>query len=341
MLNHKSKIRLDDIARKLNVSKVTVSKALRDHPDISEDTIQLVKKTADKLGYIPNLMARNLSSKKTNTIGVVVPVVSHFFFSKMIEAIYDKAFNNNYEIILTVSNENPVREKKHLETLLSMQVDGIIVSITKETEDKKIFKSIKQNGIPLVFVDRVIEDVGCSTITVDNFKGSYNAVKKSIELGYKKIAFIGGSPDINIGKYRLEGYKKALRDCKIKINNKLIFHGSYEEQTGYDALMKLHEHGSLPEFIFAATYPVALGVYDAAKKLQLKIPEDIDLISFGDSDINHYITPSLSCVHQPANLLGERAVETVLNEIKNPKEKTINNIEIPTNLIIRETFTKK
>lgn len=150
-------VTLMDIAQSLDVSVVTVSKALRGHPDISKQTTLLVIETAKNMGYSPNFMARNLASKKTFTIGLVVPKIAHFFFGAIIEAIYDKAIQNNYEIILMVSQENAKQEKKHLQTLMSMRVDGIIISITQETKNSDIFYRVKNMGVPLVFVDRCVD----------------------------------------------------------------------------------------------------------------------------------------------------------------------------------------
>src|SRR5690554_6344832 len=150
-------VTLSDIARRVNVSTVTVSKALRDHSDISDKTKELIRNVAEEMGYMPNIFARSLSSRKSNTIGLVVPKIAHDFFGSIIEHIYKIASANNYEIILTVSRENAEREKKQIQTLLAMKIDGIIISITKETKDYEIFDLVKSRGVPLVFIDRVPE----------------------------------------------------------------------------------------------------------------------------------------------------------------------------------------
>ena len=149
----KKSITLSDIAKKLNVSTVTISKALRDHPDIANKTKKLIVKTAAEMGYSPNLLARNLASRKSNTIGIVVPKIAHFFFGSIIESIYDIAFKHKYEILLTVSQENEERERNHIQTLLSMRVDGILISISQETKDYSIFQTVKERGTPIVVMD--------------------------------------------------------------------------------------------------------------------------------------------------------------------------------------------
>ena len=334
-------ITLDDIAKELNVSKVTVSKALRGHPDISKETVMRVKKVAQELGYTPNYMARNLSSKRSNTIGVVIPKIAHFFFSSIVEAIYDTAFHNNYEIILTVSQENSQREIKHIESLLAMRVDGLIVSITQETRDHAIFERVIKSGVPLIFMDRILDIPGTSSVVVDDFEGSYLAIKHAIELGYTKIAHLSGYSEINIGLNRLAGFEKAMKEYGLTINPDWIIKGGFGEEFGYSGFMKLYESHNLPEFIFTVTYPVALGVYAAIEELGLKIPDDIDIMCFGNSDINRFISPSLSCVNQPTDKIGEYSVKLMLDQIKNIESFEPQHIVIPTELILRETCSRK
>ncbi len=334
-------ITLDDIAKKIGVSKVTVSKALRGHPDISKETTKLVRKVSEELGYTPNYMARNLSSKRSNTIGVVVPKIAHFFFSAVIESIYDTAFHNNYEIILTVSQENSEREIKHIESLLAMRVDGLIVSITQQTRDSAIFDKVKKQGIPLTFIDRVLDIPGTSSVTVDDRGGTFQAIEHAIKHGYTKIAHLAGFPEINIGLRRYQGFEDAMKQYNIPINSDWVIYGGFGEEAGYRGFMKLYNSNNLPEFIFAVTYPVALGVYAAVEEVGLKIPDDIDIMCFGNSDVNRFISPSLSCVNQPTEQLGKTAVELILDQIKNIDTFEPQHIEIPTGLLLRETCTNR
>ncbi len=332
-------ITLDDIAKRLNVSRVTVSKALRGHPDISKQTTESIKNLAKELGYTPNYMARNLSSKKSHTIGLVVPKIAHFFFGSLIEAVYDTAFENNYEIILTVSQENAEREIKHLQTLLSMRVDGIIISISEFTKDIEIFNAVQKMGIPLVFVDRVMEIPGFSSVAVADRTGTFKAIEHAIKVGYSKIGHIAGFDNINIGNKRNLGFEDAMKHHNLAINPNWVVQGGFGEEDGYNGFMKIYKSGSLPEFIFTVTYPVALGVYAAVDDLGLEIPKDIDIMCFGNSDINRFISPSLSCVNQPTDKLGKSAVELILEHINNPNMEE-KHIEIETDLILRETCVR-
>lgn len=336
-------ITLDDIAKRLNVSRVTVSKALRGHPDISIEMTKRVQKMASDLGYTPNIIARNLSSRRSNMIGLVVPKIAHFFFGSVIEGMYNKAFENNYETILTVSQENAEREHKHLQTLVSMRVDGIIISVSQQTSDWEIFLKIRELGFPVLFLDRCPEPrlPGFSTVVVDDKGGAFKAVEHAIKIGYRRIACIGGSKNVNIGKNRLLGFETAMKEHGLPIRKEWILGGGFGKDAGYNGLLELRDNGQMPEFIFAMTYPVALGVYEAAKELGMRIPDDIDLICFGDSDVSRFISPALSCVMQPSYELGAKAVEMMLKIMTHPDSEKGQHVVLPTDLVLRETCTGK
>lgn len=342
-MNRPSRITLDDIAKRLKVSRVTVSKALRGHPDISDETKERVQKVAKELRYSPNIIARSLSARRSNMIGLVLPKVAHYFFGSVIEGVYNTAFAKNYETIFTVSQENPERERKHLETLVAMRVDGIIISISQATRDTEVFRWIRNMGVPLLFIDRRPEPPlpGFNSVLVDDKGGAFKAVEHAIKIGYRKIACIGGSPNINIGRNRRLGVEAALHQYGIPVNRNWILDGGFAKEAGYEGFLQLHSKGDLPEFIFAMTYPIALGVYEAVKELGLRIPDDVDVMCFGDSDVNHVISPALSCVKQPSVSLGVKAVEVLLNNLNNPEEGHEQHIVLPTELVLRETCTGK
>ncbi len=339
-MNNKAHITLSDIAKKLNVSKVTVSKALRGHPDISKETTKRVKKTAEELGYTPNFAARNLSSRKSNTIGVVVPKIAHFFFSSLIESIYDTAFINNYDIALTVSQENAERERKHIETLLAMRVDGLVVSISQQTKDKAIFEKALDRGVPLVFMDRVMDIKGTSHVTVDDRGGAFKATEQAIKNGYRKIGHFGGYKEINIGKNRYAGFADAMKQYGVPINQDWVVYGGFGESYGYEGFMKMYRSGNLPEFVLAVTYPVALGMYAAISEVGMRIPDDIDIVCFGNSNISRFIKPEMSFVNQPTDVIGRTAIELVLEHIRDSDDFKPKRVQIPTELIVRETCVR-
>ena len=326
-------IKLEDLSKKLGVSKVTISKALRNHPDISRETTLKVKALAEKLGYLPNYMAKNLSSRKSNTIGLVVPKIAHFFFGSVIESIYDTAFDNNYEIFLTVSQESAERERKHILSLLSMRVDGLIISITQETKDMSIFERVLKLNIPIVFMDRVPDIKDVPTVTVDDKGGAFSAVELFIKNGIKKIGHIGGYPYINIGRARFDGFVEAMNKYNIPINEDWISIGGFGEEDGYKGFKKFYETGSIPEAIFAATYPLALGIYEAALEYGIQIPKDLKITCFGNNTYKKSIPSVFNFVIQPAQELGHESVNQMIKLINNPTEYKSMNIELKTKLM--------
>jgi LacI family transcriptional regulator len=340
-MKSRSHITLHDIATRLKVSRVTVSKALRGHPDISSEMTQKVRKLAAELGYTPNIMARNLSSRKSHMIGLVVPKIAHAFFGSVIEGVYDTAFEHRYETILMVSQENAEREMKHLQTLVAMRVDGIIISISQETADSKRFTRIRKMGIPLVFLDRRPEPSlpGFSSVLADDREGAFQATEQAIKVGYRKLAFVGGLASINIGRNRLQGFRDAMNEYHIPVNREWIVHGGHGKEAGIAALKQFHQGGQMPEFILAATYPIVLGIYEAAREFGIRIPDDVDTICFGDSDVGRFLSPAISVVRQPTHELGSRAVSVLMESMASPDVTREHHVILPTHLILRETCT--
>jgi LacI family transcriptional regulator len=343
-MRRQSHTTLEDIAAKLKVSRVTVSKALRNHPDISEKTKKRVLALAASMGYTPNIMARTLSSRRSYMIGLVVPKIAHFFFSSMIEGVYNAAFEKKYETILTVSQENAERELKHLQTLIAMRVDGIIISISQETRDAEIFKRIRRTGIPLLFVDRRPEPPlpGFGSVLADDRDGAFRAVEQAISVGYRRIGIVGGNAIINIGRERLRGFTEAMEHHDIPVRSEWVVSGGYAKEDGYNAFKQIVKSSSgLPEFVFAVTYPVALGFLQAAKEHGVRVPDDVDIICFGDGDLAGYMSPALSVVRQPTQELGARAVQMILENIGNPDRTVEHHVILPTQLVLRDTCVEK
>ncbi len=336
----KHNITLKDIADRINMSVVTVSKALRKHPDISHETSQRINAIAKEMGYLPNYFAKNLSARNSNTIGVVIPKIASYFFGTIIEHIYDIAFENNYEIILAVSKEDAKNEIKNLQTLMSMKVDGIIISITQETCDFEIFEEVKKRGIPLLFMDRIPAIPEVNNVSIDDRQGGFNAVEQIIKVGYKNICHFAGWDRINIGLQRRLGFEDAMKHYNIPINPAWVLKAGFGEEDGYNSFMKLYSENNLPDAIFAVTYPVAIGIYKAVKKLGMRIPEDIDVICFGDSETQKFISPQLSCIEQPTEQIAKLSMEILLDNIKNKENGFSPRSEvIGTKLILRETCT--
>jgi LacI family transcriptional regulator len=332
--------RLIDIAKRLNVTKVTVSKALRDHPDISRETRALVKKVAAEMKYTPDLLARSLSARKTYTIGVVVPKVAHAFFASVIDAIQARATEAGYGILLAVSNERASLEREHLERLLAMRVDGLLVSVTKEPPDLEIYRRIHAMQVPLVFFDRRIPGLPFSSVTVTDRESAFAAVDHMIRRGYRRIAHIAGTPDVEIGRERRAGYEAALHAHGIPVREEWIIEGGFDECHGYRSFERLCRAGELPEVIFTVTYPVGLGVYRAMLELDPELPERIQLLTFGSAGLNEFSGYRHYCVRQPTRELGERAVELLLRQMGAGEGWEVEHVALRTELIAPDDFSR-
>lgn len=335
-----SKVTQDQIAKMLHLSTVTVSKALRNHPDISPETIKRVKQLANKLGYTPDLIARALSSRRSNIIGVVVPEIDHTFFSAVVNGISSVAKEFEYQIVLTVSQEDEKREIENLKTLIAMRVDGILISIAQGTQHFEIFHAIKKRKIPLVFFDRHVPELGFSAVVVDDREGAKRAVEYAINQGCTRIAHFAGPQHVYIARERCGGYCDALKAHGIEIRPEWIVPCELSEEGGYQGFKKLLEQGNLPEVIFAANDPIALGVYDAVKEVGMEIPRDIGVIGFSDNIISRYLSPPLTTVFQPAVEVGKTACRLLLEEIQQPEPPLPQFKVIPTQLRIRGSCIK-
>ena len=332
------RITLQDIADALRISKVTVSKALRDHPDISTETKEQVHRTAQKLGYLPNFMARNLSARHSNTVGVVVPKIAHNFFAAVIESIYETANENRYEIILTGSQENPENEIRHIQTLLSMGVDGLLVSVSEHTKDRTIYETVRQLKVPLVFFDRSLPDFGSSSVCTDDESGARQATEYLIGRGYSRIAHIGGYSHTSIGKGRRNGFARTMAAHHLDARDDWVIEGGFSEEDGYRGFQSLMNSPVLPEAIFSVTYPVALGIYAAARERDIAIPGDMDIVCFGASSYQRFFSPSITYVKQPTKELGKQAVELLLDEMRNPESVEERHILLPTELVLCDLY---
>ena len=310
-------IRQSDIARELNVSRVTISKALRDHPDISKALKKKIGETARKMGYVPNLIARQLNSRRTFTIGIVIPDLENSFFSYVVDSMIDYATEHNYHVILTVSREKECIEKQNIENLIGMRVDGLLVCLSQETTNRDVFNVVQKMKIPLVFFDRAFDNLNFSRVVFNDKPGAINSVNLIIEKGYTKIAHFAGYSKTNIGRLRSEGFAGALKKNKIPIVKEWLIEGGFELKDGYESFKKLYRSGTLPEVIFTVNDRVALGAYNAAKESGLRIPDDIGVFGFGFNEITDFFDPQLTVINQDPRKMGLEAIKLLINEIGN------------------------
>lgn len=318
---NKSRSTLKDIALKLNISISTVSRALNDHPAIKQKTKSLVKSTAKKLNYYPNLLALNLLQKKTNTIGVVVPEITSHFFSSVITGIQDILRTSNYNIIICQSEESYTDEVEIVDNLMRVGVDGLLVSPSSSTKNFDHFNRFKKSGIPIVVFDRDCPGLKVDKVLVDDYDGAFQAVDYLIKSGCKKIAHIGGPLNLSTTKHRLKGYLDALMKNNVPINKNYIKHAKgFTHEYGIKPAKSLLKLEDRPDAIFAVNDCIAISVMYVAKTLKLKIPKEISIIGFDDEPHSRYFTPELSTVWQPVYSMGMLSARILLSRIRNKDE---------------------
>ena len=314
----KSKITLKDIAKELNVSISTVSKALNDSHEISEELREKIKAFAKFYHYRPNSLALKLRNNKTMIIGVVIPEIVHHFFSEVISGVEKFANSRNYNVMICLSNESFEKEKLNIKMLANGSVDGLLVSIAKETFEIgnfDHFKDLEDYNIPLVLFDRISEEIHCDKVIVDDTGGAYKATKHLIEVGCKRIAILTTPDFVTVGALRTEGYKKALNEIGRSIDESLIVKLN-EKLDIKKQIESFLNQPNLPDGVLAVNEIYAAIAMKVAKEKGLKIPEDIAFIGFTDGLISGFSTPALSTVAQHGFMMGEQAAELVLDKIQ-------------------------
>ena len=331
-MKYNSYIKMEDIAKRMNVSVVTVSKALNGHPDISDGTSRKVKKIANELGYIPNYFAKNIASDQSKVIGIILPNITQFFFTRMIESMYQIAYEMGYEIILKISQGNAYYEKKLIESLLSMRVDGIIISVTKETKDISIFNQVKKLGVALTFMNNVIDEFEFNKVTVDDFERAFAATTYAINSGYKKIVYIAGHNDYFNG---LEGFKSALIKNDINIDENMVLNCSNESKFDYNRFLKLYESKNIPECFFCTNDSILMSVLKAANTFGMKIPEDLELIVVGYNSIEDLPVQPLVYIEQPIRKFSRKAFELTIKNLMEKDKCIPQAIKLPSHYVFR------
>lgn len=334
MTKRESTIR--DIALKLDISVSTVSRALRNMPEVNEKTRDKVLEVAKQLSYEPNRVAQSLRIKKTNIIGVIVPEVEMHFFSSIISGIQETADKLGYNVMFCQSNESYKTELANIQTLVSSRVDGLLISLSRETKDTGHIKTLLDRNIPLVLFDRIFDDVNTSKVVVDDYQGAYNAVRYIIKTGCKNIAYLGASTTLSISNHRLKGYLDALEQSNVSQAPLVVHCENIEEGAALEA-RKLIELDNPPDAIFCFNDPVAIKVMQVLKESGIKIPDQISVVGFTDDPVSALITPSLTTVIQPSFQMGKTAAELLIKHIT-AKEGFKEETEVlKTELIIRDS----
>lgn len=330
-----------DIARELNISKSTVSRALHGHKDIHEDTRRIVLEMARKMDYQPNLLAYGLAKSKSLTIGIIVPEFINSFFPQVIIGAQDVANPAGYHVIICHSNESLEREVENTNVLMASRVDGVIASVTRQTENLDHFKKFEKAGIPIVYFNRVIGDEPSSKVLVDDHDGAFRGVEHLIQNGCRRIAHIAGPRHLQISQARLNGYKDALRHYGIPIDEKLIVFHDLTEGNAQECARHLFGLRNRPDGLFAVNDPAAIQAILVAREMNIAIPDDVAIVGFSNEPISAFIEPALTTLAQPLEEIGRETVNLLLarmaeNGADLPHETKI----LKTSLIVRASSVR-
>ena len=329
---------LKDIAQALGVSVPTVSRALKDSPDISRALCEKAKRMAREMNYRPNPFALSLRKNAPRIIGVVVPDIVTHFFASILNGIENMAVKNGYFVIITTSHESYEHEKRNVENLVNMRVEGVIACLSQETTDYTHFAELKDINMPLIMFDRVCLTDQFSSVVADGEHSAQMATQHLLDNGCKRVAFIGGANHLDIVKRRKHGYLEALRNNKIPIEKELVVCRKIDYEEGKIAAQTLLALPNPPDAILAMNDTLAFAAIEVIKSHGLRVPNDIALIGYTDEQHANYIEPKLSAVSHQTYEMGETACLLLIDQIRG--DKAIRQVMIPTHLQIRESSIK-
>lgn len=335
-------ITIYDLAEKLNISAATVSRGLQDHPAINKKTKKKIMDLAAELGYRSNKFASNLRKQKTHTIGVIVPRLNSLFMSSVLSGI-EKALNTaGYNLIISQSFEKEAKEKTNATTMFNSRVDGLIVSLAADTRDFSHFDTFIRKNIPLIFFDRVAENIQSTKVLIDNFQAGYKATTHLIEQGCKEILHITGNTTRNVYRDRFEGYKKALADHGISFNSELFISNEMTEQDVQDAMVNVLKRDKLPDGLFITNDSSAAFVLTILKEAGIKVPDDMAIVGFNNDLISRVTEPAISTINYPGNEMGENIARILINHLDGEADLSFTStVILNSDLIIRASSQRK
>ena len=335
-------VTIKDIAKQLGVSVATVSRALRDLPDIHPDTKKMVLDLAKELDYQPNVLASSLVKSKTKTLGLIVPDLGYYFFSTVVKAVEDAAIAAGYSLLIAQTQESFERELTNIQNLSRSQVEGIIISLSRETVNFDHLTRLQRRGIPLVFFDRDSDEIDASKVMVDNEQSAYEAVKHLIENGCKRIAFLAGPINVSVSNQRRLGYLRALEEAGIQADANLIIHSDYFQDSAISKTHQLMKEVNRPDGILVVSDRLAIGVLIALRELNISVPDEVKMVSFNNEPICSLISPTISSISQPLEEIGRLSVELLLEQIEHKTDNPVPRVEVlKTKLIERESSVRK
>ncbi len=339
----RKKLTLKQIARELDVSVSTVSKALRDSVEISEDTRKKIKAFAKLYNYKPNNIALSLKNRKTKTIGVIIPEIVHHFFTTVIQGIEQVANEKGYHVIICMSNNSFDKEVINMELLANGSTDGFILSVAKETQQKKDYHHLTEvinQGMPLVMFDRVIDEINCDKVIIDDTVGARKAVQYLVKKGCRRIGLISTVDYISVGKLRTEGYKQILKENNIPIENDLILKID-DFECSEEAIREFLKNKDI-DGVFAVNEHFAIYAIKAFQEQGLKVPDDVSVIGFTDGELSKRFIPSLTTVSQHGAEMGAQAARLLIKKLENDnlEEEPYETIIVETGLVERNSAKK-
>jgi LacI family transcriptional regulator len=336
-------ITIYDIARHLKISATTVSRGLKDHPAINKNTRKKIAEAARELGYRSNTFASSLRSKKTHTIGVMVPRLNSYFVASVLSGMEDAANREGYNLIISQSLESSEKEVANARTMYNKRVDGLLVSLAYDTENIHHLEPFFKKNIPVVFFDRVYGNPDSTCVIIDNFQAAYNVTKHLLEQGCRRIMHLGGNMLRNVYAERLRGYKQALKDHRIPFEEKLLYISKLNESSGTEAaehILKMKPKDR-PDAVFSANDTAAVHCMMHLKSEGISIPSQIAFAGFNNDPISKVIEPNLTTVNYSGYSVGEAAVTSLINHLNGLADiKTTNTIILRSDLIIRESSLK-
>ncbi|UOG77069.1 LacI family transcriptional regulator [Hymenobacter tibetensis] len=336
----KRHVSLKTLAQALNVSMSTVSRALRNHPDIGPEVTQRVQQLAQELQYTPNPLAIGLLKDRTNTIGVIVPDLVTYFFSSIISGIESLANEHGYYIVIRCSYESYEKEKECLENLLKLRVDGIIMCLAQETQDYAHFNHLLEAEIPLVFFDRVCRPEEVATVVVDNQEAARRITQHFFESGYRRIAHIAGPAQLNITRERIAGYQQGLQECGLPFEEDLLVHCDLSIASATAATQQLLALSPPPDAIFGVNDTAAFAAMKEIKRQHLRIPEDVGLVGFTDEFHATVVEPTLTSVMHPTYEMGREAALLFLAQMDAKTPIQPRQQVLTTQLVVRESSSR-
>lgn len=334
-------VTIKDIAKALGLSTSTVSRALRDSYEISPETKKLVLEYAEKIKYHPNPIALSLKERRSRSIGVIVAEIANSFFSQSIDGIESIAYNNGYNVIISQTRESFDRELINLNYLTSRSIDGLVVSVAAETKDFSTFRELWDRGLPIVFFDRITNEINTHKVVVDNYRGAYDATAHLIKNGFRKIAAVANNEALSITKDRLLGYRAALVENGIRDNDQLIKycpHGGLVIEEVEEVVSELLNGKNRPDAILCLSDKITTGCLRVLKAKKVKVPDEMGLMGFSNSDLTELVEPALSIIKQPAFEMGKIATTQLLQLIESKRPVTdFETTVLAPQLIIRES----